>query len=46
MRNTLILGLALLGCIGLATAVKVIPESGPSKYGVRLTSRVDYQELM
>jgi hypothetical protein len=46
MRNTHILALALLGCIGLVTAVNIVPESGPSKYGVRLTSRFDYQELM
>jgi hypothetical protein len=46
MRNTLILALALIGCIDLSTAVNIVPESGPSKYGVRLTPRLDYQELM
>lgn len=46
MRNTITRALALLACIGLVTALKIVPESGPSKYGVSLSPRLDYQELM
>jgi hypothetical protein len=46
MRNNIIQALALLAFIGLANAVTIVSESGPSKYGVRLTARLDYQELM
>ncbi|WIA30454.1 hypothetical protein OEZ86_000538 [Tetradesmus obliquus] len=46
MRNTITRALALLACIGLVTALKIVPESGPSKYGVSLSPRLDYQDLI